>query len=246
MRLETALDSLNLTPDDIDDVLLVGGSSRVPAVKSSLKRLFGREPSEAVNLDEAVALGAAIYAGLSTELDNLASFQNMRPRRDSLKDVAYHCLGMLPILHDDDVDEDGLTVRYIITKNTPLPCSRTETFYTKYQNQQFFRIRVTQSADEESDPDFVNIILDEQFGPLPPGRPPQQPIEILYSYDLNQTMHVKFRDVKSGMTYGKTLEFPDKVSNGKYALDFQIENMCSSPQLEKPQKQIIVQYFEIE
>jgi molecular chaperone DnaK len=239
MRVETALDSLNLSPEDIDDVLLVGGSSRVPAVKSSLKRLFGREPSEAVNLDEAVALGAAIYAGLRADQRSLKPMHRVNCH-------ANYYYGMLPILHDNDVDEDGAIVRNIITKKTPIPCSKTETFYTKYANQQFVRIRVTQSADDESDPDFVSIIIDDQIGPLPAGRPSGQPIEIMFNCNLNQTMHVKFRDVKSGRTYEKTLELVDKVVSGISVADYRIKEMGNSSQLEKPRSQIIVPDFEIE
>ena len=223
MRVETALDSLNLTPDDIDDVLLVGGSSRVPAVKNSLKRLFGREPSEAVNLDEAVALGAAIYAGLRADQRNLKPMQREKLASVSVVDVANHYYGTISVHQDDELNTEDLRVSIIIPKNTQIPCSKTETFYTRIEGQQFVRCRVTQSGDEESDPDFVNIILDEQLGPLPPGRPPQLPIEISYSYDLNQTMHVKFKDVKSGKTYEKTLELAENVTSGTSVPDFRID-----------------------
>jgi molecular chaperone DnaK len=223
MRVETALESLNLKPEEIDDVLLVGGSSRVPAVKSSLKRLFGKEPSEAVNLDEAVALGAAIYAGLRADQRSLKPMQREKLAAVSVVDVANHYYGTIAVQQDEELNTEDLRVSIIIPKNTPIPCSRSETFYTLSEGQQYVRCRVTQSADEESDPDFVNIILDEQLGPLPPGRPPHKPIEISYSYDLNQTMHVKFRDVESGKTYEKTLELSDDASNGTSVPDFRID-----------------------
>jgi molecular chaperone DnaK len=223
MRVETALDSLNLTPEDIDDVLLVGGSSRVPAVKSSLKRLFGREPSEAVNLDEAVALGAAIYAGLRADQQKLKPMQREKLASVSVVDVANHYYGTISMHQDQELNQQDLRVSIIIPKNTQIPCSKTETFYTLVEGQEFVRCRVTQSGDEESDPEFVNTILDEKLGPLPPGRPSGQPIEISYSYDLNQTMHVKFRDVKSGKTFEKTLELSDKFFSGTSVPDFRID-----------------------
>jgi molecular chaperone DnaK len=223
MRVETAMDSLNLTPEDMDEVLLVGGSSRVPAVKSSLKRLFGREPSEAVNLDEAVALGAAIYAGLRADQRNLKPMQREKLSTVSVVDVANHYYGTVAMHHDEELHTEALRVSIIIPKNSQIPCSKTQVFYTRVESQKFVRCSVTQSADEESDPDFVNMIMDEQLGPLPPGRPPQQPIEITYSYDLNQTMHVKFRDVNSGHTYEKSLELTNKLVSGTSVPDFRID-----------------------
>jgi molecular chaperone DnaK len=223
MRVETALDSLNLSPGDIDDVLLVGGSSRVPAVKNSLKRLFGREPSEAVNLDEAVALGAAIYAGLRADKRSLKPMQREKLSTVSVVDVANHFYGTIAMHQDAELNTEDLRVSIIIPKNTPIPCAKSETFYTRVEGQLWVRCRVTQSADEESDPDFITVILDEDLGPLPPGRPAQQPIEITYSYDLNQTMHVKFRDVKSGQTYEKTLELADSLVGTTSVPDFTID-----------------------
>jgi molecular chaperone DnaK len=176
-----------------------------------------------VNLDEAVALGAAIYAGLRADQRSLKPMQREKLSNVSVVDVANHYYGTIAMHQDEELNTEDLRVSIIIPKNTQIPCSKAETFYTRVEGQQFVRCRVTQSGDQESDPDFVNIILDEQLGPLPPGRPPQLPIEISYSYDLNQTMHVKFRDVKSGKTYEKTLELVDKFVSGTSVPDFRID-----------------------
>ena len=223
MRVETALDKLNLRPEDINEVLLVGGSSRVPAVKSSLKRIFGREPSEGVNLDEAVALGAAIYAGLRTDQRSLKPMQREKLAEVAVTDVANHYYGTFAMQFDDERGEVEQRVSIIIPKNTPLPCSRTETFYTSSENQRFVRCEVTQSASEETDPDFVNMIADIKLGPLPQGRPRSQPIEITYSYDINQTMRCKFLDVNSGMKNEIDLHPDDKISPTTSVPDFRIE-----------------------
>ena len=224
MRVETALDNLDLSHDDIDEVLLVGGSSRVPAVKESLKRQFGKEPSEGVNLDEAVALGAAIYAGLRTDKGNLKPMQREKLSKVSVVDVANHYYGTISMHRDDELGSEDLRVSIIIPKNTPLPCSRSETFYTVTEGQQFVHCRVTQSCNDETDPEFVTIIMeDAQLGPLPPGRPAQQPIEITYSYDLDQTMHVRFKDVSSGMVMERTLALGDKQSSTISVPDFRID-----------------------
>lgn len=201
MRVETAMENLGLKPSDIDEVLLVGGSSRVPAVKDSLRRIFGKEPSEGINLDEAVALGAAIYAGLRANKGQLSPLQREKLSKVSVADVANHFYGTIAMHQDEELGLDEERVTIIIPKNTPLPCTMTETFYTRVPNQRIIRCRVTQSADEEDDPAFVNIVHDWNAGELPSGRPAQQPVEVTYSYDLNQVMHVKIRDVNSGRTY---------------------------------------------
>jgi molecular chaperone DnaK len=245
MRVETALDKLSLRPEDIDEVLLVGGSARVPAVKSSLKRIFGREPSEGVNLDEAVALGAAIYAGLRADQRNLKPMQRKRLAEVSVTDVANHYYGMLPAQHCDEDDPEDMRVSIIIPKNTPLPCSRTERIYTRFQNQRFVRLRVTHSASEETDPDFVNLIADIKLGPLPPDRSQGQPIEITYSYDIDQTMRCKFLDVNSGMKVEIDLH-PEKCSPTTSVPDFPIEGCeITNDTLVEPRRQIFVPDFEI-
>ncbi len=127
-----------------------------------------------------------------------------------------------PFFGERGVEE--LQVSNIISKNTPLPCSKTDTFYTIGEGQRYVQCRVTQSADEETDPEFVQMILDNvELGPFPPGRPAQQPIEVTYSYDLDQTMHVKFTDVKSGMVFERTLELSDEVESTINVPDFRID-----------------------
>jgi hypothetical protein len=81
-----------------------------------------------------------------------------------------------------------------MANNTHTLSSRTETFYTNYQNQQFVRNRVIQSANKNSDADFVTIVINEQFVNLPAGRLSGQRIEVSYSYDRNQTARSNLRD----------------------------------------------------
>jgi molecular chaperone DnaK len=83
----------------------------------------------------------------------------------------------------------------LLKKNTPLPCSVNQTFYTMVNNQTQLQILITQGEDE--DPDFVNKIATEIFE-LPAGRPAGRPIRVEYSYDINQRMHCTFKDEESG------------------------------------------------
>lgn len=223
MRVETVLDQLNLTPPEIDSVLLVGGSTRIPAVKESLKRMMGQAPSEAVNPDEAVALGAAIYAGLRTDSANLQPLQREALSKVTVTDVANHYYGTIAVNYDEERDREEDQVSIIINKDTPLPVSKTERFYTRSPDQRAINLRITQAGDKETDPEFVNIILQEEVGPLPPGRPPQQPLDFTYSYDLNQNMHVRIVDVNSGKEFNLSLTLTDPADMPVEVPDFRID-----------------------
>jgi len=82
-----------------------------------------------------------------------------------------------------------------LKKNTPLPCEATQTFYTVSEGQK--RVEVTITQGEDTDPAYVNKIATHSFE-LPPDRAAERPIQVTYSYDLNQRMHCKFEDVESG------------------------------------------------
>jgi molecular chaperone DnaK (HSP70) len=86
----------------------------------------------------------------------------------------------------------------MIEKNTRIPVSTTDQLFTVHEGQTEVQCTVTQSATLETDPDFVRIIWEGELGPLPPGRPSEQPIDITFSYDANQVMQCAFVDVASG------------------------------------------------
>jgi molecular chaperone DnaK len=94
-----------------------------------------------------------------------------------------------------------LTVDILIPKGTKVPCSETRVYRTVNDGQQFIRCRVTQSTNNETDPDLVRLVHDEQLGPLPPGRPAGQPVEVTFSYSKDQVMEVKFVDLASGQIH---------------------------------------------
>lgn len=198
MLVEVALSQSGLKTSDIGQVLLVGGSTRIPAVSQALERLFGFSPTSAVNVDEAVALGAAIHAGLTlirlgpqkVPPGIVAGLSDLK-----LTDVCNHSYGTLCAPVDKQTGKRIITNQIIIHKNTPLPCERTQTFYTLYEGQSQIEITITQG--EDTDPRYVNRIATYRFE-LPPGRPAGMPVKVTYSYDLNQRMHCRFEDVQSG------------------------------------------------
>ena len=93
LQLDSLCAELSLKPDDFNNVLLVGGSTRIPAFKESVKNYFGKEPLTEVNVDEAVALGACIYAGMKTENANLNAAQKSAVDSVKLQEVVGHNFG---------------------------------------------------------------------------------------------------------------------------------------------------------
>jgi molecular chaperone DnaK len=198
MLVEMALDEANVAPTSVDKVLLVGGSCRIPFVQQRLKTIFGFEPSLEVNVDECVALGAAIHAGLkATEAGGVVVPAGIAAglKDIQLTDVCNHSYGTIVVSIDEETNRECLKNEILLAKNTALPCSRTETYYTVADGQQSLNVRVTQC--ESDDPEYAKVLFDDDM-PLPPNRPAGRPVEITYTYDTNQRMHCLFKDVESG------------------------------------------------
>ena len=197
MLLEVALNEAGIEPSGIDKVLLVGGSSRIPLVQQRLKKMFGSNPETTVNVDECVSLGAALYAGLTLlrEKPDVISAGIAGGLKDiNLTDVCNHSYGTICAPLDKETGQRVIRNRLILKKNTPLPCQKTEMFYTLTEGQTEIEVAITQG--EDTDIDYVNKVGIYKFE-LPEGRPAKCPIKVTYSYDINQRMHCKFLDLKS-------------------------------------------------
>ena len=195
---EVALDEAGIEPSAIDKVLLVGGSTRIPLVQQRLEKMFGKPPETAVNVDECVALGAAMHAGLTMMRKNpdAVSVGISSSLMDiNLTDVCNHSYGTICAPIDKETGRRVIQNRIILRKNTPLPCETSQTFYTLKEGQKEVEVTITQG--EGTDVEFVNTIATYKLE-LPPDRPAECPIKVTYSYDVNQRMHCKFEDVESG------------------------------------------------
>ena len=201
-EIETVLSDLNMAPRDIDLVLLVGGSTRVPMIIDSVQRIMGQAGSREIDADEAVAIGAAVYAGLKSAPEKLKPMQRAALAGITITDCANHYYGTIVM----DTANSRPEVSIILEKDSPLPCFNTETFYTRSDDMEWLRFRLTQSVGEETDPNFVNIVLDKEMGPLPPGSKANQPIEVTYRYDENQVMSIELRDINSGRVFKESYE----------------------------------------
>jgi molecular chaperone DnaK (HSP70) len=195
LLIEEALDAAELTPREIDAVLLVGGSSRIPAVTDLIVGMFGRQPLTQINPDEVVAVGATIQAGMvlaeNGEID-LPEGPLSAIRQIRLQDIAPHSYGTIVL---QDQIEGQLRNDIIIRKGTPIPHSEVRSYYTVRDGQTAINCRVTQG--EHHDPQFVTTVLAENLD-LPPGRPANREIQVTYRYDANGQMQCEFVDVDSG------------------------------------------------
>ncbi|MBQ0997270.1 molecular chaperone DnaK [Streptomyces sp. RK62] len=180
---------------DIDEVILVGGSTRIPAVQALVRRLTGgKEPNMSVNPDEVVALGAAIQAGvLKGEVKDVL-----------LLDVTPLSLG---------VETRGGVMTKIIERNTTIPVRRTETFSTAEDNQPAVDIVVLQGERERAaDNRVLGRFQLTDIRPAPRGEPQ---IEVTFDVDANGILNVKARDQDTGKEQGITITESSNLDRGE-------------------------------
>lgn len=201
LLLDAALAEANMAAGDIDKIILVGGSTRIPVVQKRLEEKFGFTPETTINVDECVALGAALHAGLTfqREQSSVLPAGIANGLKDiKLTDVCNHSFGTICAPFDSKIGSRVIRNQIILKKNTPLPCEVSQTFYTMSEDQKKLEVTVTQGEDAVVE--YVNIIATHTID-LPPGRSAKCPIKVTYSYDVNQRMHCKFEDVESGQVH---------------------------------------------
>jgi molecular chaperone DnaK len=203
MLTELALDSANLECKDISEVLLVGGSTRIPAVGDLIRRHFNKEPVTGINPDEAVALGAAIHAGIASlrERPNIMIPAAIQRELEACKvtDVINHSYGTLA----RNPENDEMVNVVILKKDTPLPASKEERFVTAFADQRAVTCEVTQG--EDTDPEFCQRLYETDLQ-LPPGRPAGCQVRAIYTCDENHVLHCHFQDLESGETQEARLD----------------------------------------
>src|SRR3954451_24509328 len=173
-----ALKDANLKPEQIDEVVLVGGSTRVPMVGRMVKELFkGKEPNRSVNPDEVVAIGAAIQGGIAT---------------GDVKDILV--LDATPL--SLGVETLGGVMTKLIERNTTIPTSKTETFSTASENQGSVTINVLQGEREFAKDNRLLGRFDLSDIPPAPRGVPQ--IEVTFNIDVNGILNVQAKDKGTG------------------------------------------------
>ena len=215
MLIEATLDEANNEPSDISKVLLVGGSSRIPAVQKLLVRMFNYEPTLIGNVDECVCLGAALYAGLRLLEENPSNVpEGIASGLNDVKvaEICNHSYGTTCLGEDTVMEKLMLKNDILIKKNSRIPCTVSKTFYTIQDGQKIVEGNVTQG--ESTDLEYVTQIA-KGILELPPDLPENSPIEISYSYDKDQRMKCVFEHKESGRRLELTLDLESGTSSAE-------------------------------
>ena len=182
-----SLSDAKIKVSDIDEIVLVGGGTKLRLVRKYVAKLFKKMPNTSVNPDEAVALGAAIQAA-------------MKERREAIKeviltDVCPFTLGTEVVVERGKDKHEAGYFAPIIERNTTIPASRTEQFRTVYDQQTKLNIHILQGESRFA---ANNISLGNLEVEVPPNKAGAEVIDITYTYDINSLLEVEVKVVSTG------------------------------------------------
>jgi len=196
-----ALRDADIAPASLAEIILIGGATRMPIVRRTVAKMFGRFPNASINPDEAVALGAAVQAGLKA--------RDAALKEVVVTDVCPYSLGVniaerLP----GGAIEEGI-FSPVIERNTTVPVSRVNVYETMHANQKQIVLGIYQGeARRVAD----NVRIGELKVPMPRG-PEGQPVEVRFSYDINGLLEVDVHVIASGDRHSLMIADPeDQVS----------------------------------
>ncbi|MGI5901666.1 MAG: molecular chaperone DnaK [Desulfitobacteriia bacterium] len=211
-----AMDDAKLTFNDIHQVILVGGSTRVPAVQEAIRRVSGKEPHKGVNPDEVVALGAAVQGGvLSGEMKDIV-----------LVDVTPLSLG---------IETLGGVFTRIIDRNTTIPTTKSQIFSTAADNQTTVDIHVLQGEREMAR--YNKTLGRFQLSGIPPAPRGVPQIEVKFDIDVNGIVHVSAKDQATGNEQKVTIT--DSTGLSKEEIERMRKDAEAHAEQDKKQRELV-------
>ena len=193
--IETTLRDANLRPSDLDEIILVGGATRMQSLRSTVAKMFRRLPMANLDPDLVVAMGAGIQAGLKARdkaLDDVV-----------LTDVSPYTLGTGIINEADISGTQGDLFSPILERNTVIPASRVANYFTVYDNQKQLEFTIYQG---ESRLVKNNISLGVLNVKIPKNKKGKEGAEVRFSYDMNGLLEIDIKVISTGETYYKMIQ----------------------------------------
>jgi len=213
---QQALSDANLKPEDIDEVILVGGSTRIPKIQETVRNLFGKEPNKGVNPDEVVAVGAAIQgAVLSGEVKDVL-----------LLDVTPLTLG---------IETLGGVFTKMIPRNTTIPTKKTEVFSTASDSQPSVEIHVLQGEREMAS--YNRTLGKFHLDGIPPAPRGIPKIEVTFDIDANGILHVSAKDM--GTSKQQAITITGHSGLDEKEIDRMVKDAESHSQEDKKRRDVI-------
>jgi molecular chaperone HscC len=174
---------------DIDQIVMIGGATKLPIIYRFVSKLFKKLPNISVNPDEAVALGAAIQGAMKERHEGI--------KEVILTDVCPFTLGTEVVKEVAEERFEGGYFFPIIERNTVIPASRTERVYTVRDNQEQLRINVLQGESRFA---ANNLLIGELMVQVPKAKAGEESVDITYTYDINSILEVEVKVISTGNT----------------------------------------------
>lgn len=226
-KVKGVLKDATLKPDEVDDILLVGGSTKIPHVYELITDYFGKAPRSDINPDEAVSLGAAVQAGLKSGALSDSGL--------IVTDVAPFSMG-IAVIKESNLRPGAY--KAIIERNTTIPVTRTDTFYTAIDNQSAVQIEIYQGEHEwVKNNHFLNGFALEG---LPKGPAGSEAVEVTFRYNLNGILEVTAKSVSTGKLM--TVSLQDAIDrNSDVAFQKSLEKVEAASQLNDDEEDLFEQ-----
>lgn len=228
--IERSLKDARLRLADIDEIIMVGGATKLSVLRKYVSKIFGRIPNTEINPDEVVALGTAIQGALKGREAAL--------REIIMTDVCPFTLGTEIVTQKKDESIENGHFLPIIERNTVIPVSKTETLYTANDNQERIRIRVLQGESRYAK---NNVFLGEMYINVPRNKAGEESVDVTYTYDINSILEVEIKvnstkDKKKMILKRDSLDYTDEeIEQRLEALSY----LKLSPRDEEQNKQLL-------